>query len=94
MESALVFAKKITQIDNYSFKISWTDGKEQLLPLDHLQKNCPCISCQGQERNLLSSQDVRAAKIVSVGSYALRINFTSGCSRGIFTFSFLRTLGV
>ena len=94
MESFLVFARKIVQVDNYSFKITWTDEKEQIFPLSYLQRNCPCISCGEKERDPLCQEEVRATKVVSVGSYALRINFTSGCSRGIFTFHFLRTLGV
>lgn len=94
MESSLVFARQITQVDSHSFKIIWTDEKEQIFNLLELQKNCPCISCLEKEKELLPQKEVRALKISSVGSYALRINFTSGCSRGIFTFHFLRTLGV
>ena len=37
-------------------------------------------------------EDVRAKRITSVGRYALRIDFTSGCNSGIFGFDFLREL--
>ena len=94
MEFYPVFVREIVQVNNFFFKILWTDETEQLFSLRHLQNNCPCIACQGKERNISSQEEVRAIKIESVGSYALRINFTSGCSRGIFTFQFLRTLGV
>lgn len=86
----LVFAKEIRQVDNYIFMISWTDGKSDFFKLSYLQRKCPCSFCLGQGQGV--EEEVKAVRIISVGSYALQIEFTSGCSKGIFTFSFLRSL--
>ncbi len=84
----LIFVQKIHQIDNYSFAIHWMDQTVDQFLLSDLQKHCPCIQCCEKEN--VVQKEVRARQITSVGSYALRIEFTSGCSRGIFTFHFLR----
>jgi len=94
-----VFIQEIVQIDDYHFEILWTDGKRQSFRLSDLQKNCPCARCVNEETgerlvNLESIDErVRARKIQSVGRYALRIDYTSACSLGIYAFSRLRELG-
>ena len=45
-------------------------------------------SVQRGERKV--DENVRATKLWSVGRYALQIAFTSGCSQGIYHFSYLR----
>ena len=86
----LVLIRNLNQLSNDSFRILWSDDKHSIFHLADLQMKCPCARCQEciSEPNL----NVRAVKISSVGNYALRIDFTKGCSRGIFTFNFLRTL--
>lgn len=88
----LLLAKELKQVDNYSFAITWADGNKDFFRLSYLQKNCPCSLCRGQLPNV--EEDVKAIRILSVGSYALRIEFSSGCSRGIFAFPFLRSLSL
>ena len=44
-------------------------------------------------RDVNASDEVEALQIVNVGRYALKIDFTKGCSRGIYPFSLLRSLG-
>jgi DUF971 family protein len=83
--------KSIQQVDQKSFKIVWIDEKEGVFQLEDLQRACPCSSCETDKR--VVEREISATKIVSVGSYALRIDFTSGCSKGIFTYNFLRKLG-
>ena len=88
--------KKIEQKDNHAFSIEWNDGIIQSYPLDHLQKNCPCAACSsdGQASNHHNVQrDVKASRILNAGRYALRIEFTSGCSLGIYDFDLLRRIG-
>ena len=90
-----LFVRKIAQTDNQTFTIEWNDGISQLYFLPTLQEACPCAGChelkqQGKEQvNLL----VRAKKLYSVGRYALRVLFTSGCSSGIYDYSLLRRIG-
>lgn len=93
-----VFINKISQKDNYTFTIEWSDGIIGGYRLNILQKNCPCAKCNdemtGQRRvsEEVLQEDVRALRISSVGRYALRIQFTSGCSAGIFSYELLRGL--
>ena len=86
----LVFIKEFRQLDARRFQIDWNDDKYSIFELSFLQKNCPCARC----KEILNKKDseVSARKISSVGNYAIRIDFTKGCSRGVFTFDFLRTL--
>jgi DUF971 family protein len=86
-----LFIKSISQVDKSSFKITFSDEKKRLFRFSELQRVCPCSSCEKNER--IVDQEIGATKIASVGSYALRIDFTSGCSKGIFTYAFLRKLG-
>lgn len=93
-----VMIRQLRQIDNHSFSIEWSDGKVDQYRLSDLQRHCPCASCNDEttgrsivdEKTLKS--DVKAKRIMSVGRYALRIEFTSGCSTGIYPFNFLREL--
>ncbi len=86
----LVLIKELNQLTNDAFRILWSDGKYSVFCLADLQSNCPCARCQESVRE--KGVEVQAVKISSVGNYALRIDFKRGCSRGVFTFSFLRTL--
>jgi DUF971 family protein len=89
--------KSIRQIDNHSFQIEWSDGVQQEFLLHTLQKNCPCAACvdefTGQRLPARLDPHVKALRIKSIGRYALKVAFTSGCSTGIFHFEDLRKLG-
>ena len=96
MKAPAIFLKNIRQKNNHAFAIEWSDGKVFDYELSELQKNCPCALCVDQKdgKRLLDpssiKSDVRARKIISVGRYALKIQFTSGCSMGIYSFEMLR----
>ncbi|MBA3602716.1 MAG: DUF971 domain-containing protein [Parachlamydiaceae bacterium] len=94
--------RQIKQIDNHHFQIEWNDGAMITYHLKKLQKNCPCAGCVDESTGIrrstalpksLISEEVRARSINSVGRYALKVQFTSGCSAGIYDFAMLRTLG-
>lgn len=87
----LFFVKKIKQKDNFTFTIEWDDGQLQSFRLSNLQKHCPCANCY--ENKSKQNEEVKAHKIVSVGRYALRIYFTEGCSKGIYSYEQLRQIG-
>lgn len=95
---ASLFVSEIWQKNNHIFSIKWSDGVIQDFRLSDLQKNCPCAHCTDEMtgKRLLNPQtvsyDVRAVVIRSVGRYGLRIQFTSGCSTGIYSFDRLRNL--
>lgn len=89
---------KIQQKDNYTFTIHWNDGVIANYRLSELQKHCHCANCIDEitGKPILNKeaiqQDVRAVRIVSVGRYALRVQFTSGCSAGIYDYDLLYQL--
>lgn len=90
--------KSIKQKDNDTFSIVWNDQREQDFHLRDLQKSCPCANCvdEGTGQRLLDpksvKEDVRAIAIRNVGRYGLQIQFTSGCSMGIYSFEMLRQM--
>lgn len=91
--------KTIQQRDNCSFSILWNDEKTSVFRLADLQRACPCAGCVDEitGRRRILAEDVpealEAISIESVGRYALKIHFRSGCSRGIYHFNYLRQLG-
>lgn len=95
----LILVKSIRQQDNHTFSIEWSDGKNCSYRLSELQKQCPCAGCveEGTHKRVIDPSkiqpDVRAVRIVNVGRYALRIQFTHGCSNGIYSFDFLHQIG-
>lgn len=95
MNHKAFIVKKIDQIDNHAFSIEWADGVVTKYRLSDLQKACPCANCTdvkvvAAKKDEPLETDVRASSITSVGRYALRIQFTKGCSQGIFGFDMLR----
>lgn len=97
MSDPALVIKRLEQKDNHAFTIEWSDGQVNEYLLSHLQQHCPCANCvdeqTGKRRiDAKSFENVRAHRIVSIGRYALRIYFTSGCSAGIFSFEMLKAL--
>lgn len=84
-----VFISSISQRDDESFMIVWTDGSTTLHFLKDLQKQCPCAACQGSPT---VHEQLSCIRISSIGQYALKISFTSGCSKGIYTYELLRKM--
>lgn len=93
-----LFVRRIWQKDHYTFAIQWNDELIQDFRLCDLQRQCPCAYCTDEMtgKRLLDpkmvSDDVRAVVIRSIGRYGLRIQFTSGCSTGIYSFDRLRKM--
>ncbi len=99
MNAAISFrVKRLEQVDNHCFLIEWNDGRTDIYRLSQLQRHCPCAGCveehSGRRQVDPASVDdgVRGVKITSVGRYALRVQFASGCSNGIYGFDMLRAL--
>lgn len=93
-----LFIKEFNQIDPQSFSITWNDDEIQQFRLSDLQKQCPCASCvdetTGERVSNPESVDVNvgATAIDSVGRYAIKVHFTSGCSTGIYDYEMLRSM--
>lgn len=90
MTTAALAIVKIEQMDNQHFDVLWSDGIRMRYNLSHLQHKCPCVYCT---ENTPPFRDTSTKGIRNVGSYALRIDFTQGCTNGIYTYDYLRSLG-
>ena len=80
--------KKIINIfpgDHESFVIASSEGKFSLRYAE-VQKSCPCAHCQGMGK---VEKNVSAKQLGKVGNYAIYLQFTSGCSQGIYTWDHL-----
>lgn len=56
--------------------------------LSEIQKACPCENCKDNPHKRVD-EDVFCRRIFSVGCYALAIEFTSGCSNGVYPYAYL-----
>ncbi len=98
MTSRDILIRKIHQKDNHTFTIEWSDGCLADYRLSDLQRNCPCANCVDETSGkrvvdpATIRDDVRAVQMTNVGRYALRIQFTQGCSTGIYEFALLRKM--
>jgi len=92
-ESSEKTALSIKQKDNSTLLIHWNDGSIGEYRFSELQKNCPCANCvdetTGKRFPNSVREDVQVRNIQKVGRYALKFEFTSGCSSGIFSYEML-----
>jgi ATP-binding protein involved in chromosome partitioning len=92
------FISSIWQKDNNTFCVRWADGTLANYQLAELQAHCPCAGCvdevTGVRKAVLPSisKEIGAKKVCSVGRYAIKIEFESGCSHGIYDFALLRSI--
>lgn len=84
--------KEINKVDRTSFSILWSDGIHQTFSLADVQRHCPCAGCVDKKIENNSQSEVYAKRLSSVGRYALRIDFTTGCSAGIYDYPLLRRM--
>ncbi len=72
-----------TTIENRasSLFLAWPDDRAQSIDYAALQRRCPCAGCQGKG---MAKEDVVAKRLALVGQYALKIDFSTGCSNGIY----------
>ena len=72
-----------------SLKLFLRDGTQASLSAHLIQSHCPCANCMGDSSSLT---DVSLLDVSSVGRYALKFVFSSGCSSGIYSIESLRGL--
>ena len=80
-------------------EIDWADGQTTRYRHAVLRAFCPCAHCQGHQGPVrwpdgASEEDQALLGIEEVGSYAVRLVWADAHSTGIYTFRFLRALGV
>ena len=78
--------------------ISFDDGSAFELPFEYLRVHSPSAEVRGhgpgQEVLQTGKEGVDVRAIYPVGHYAIRIEFDDGHDTGIYTWSYLRELGV
>jgi len=88
--------RDIAQVDDRTLGVLWTDGRKDKIDVVELRRRCPCAVCidEWTRAQRLKPEDisesVRPVKIESVGSYALKVQFSDGHGTGIYTFQMLR----
>jgi len=92
------------QVIGEELAIKWDDGSETFVPLETMRRRCPCASCQGETDVLgnvytgperaLSANSWKLARLNNVGGYAVNPVWADGHDTGIFSFEYLRRLGV
>lgn len=59
--------------------------------LHELQKRCPCARCKLQKK---CDENVSLLEFSLIGRYAIKVSFSSGCSRGIYPITLLEDLAL
>jgi DUF971 family protein len=85
----MVYPIHLFQVSRYTFQIDWSDGTSDAYRLSDLQQRCPCQFCQkGQIKEV--DPLVLAQKIDVCGRFGIKIEFTSGCNHGVYSFEYLK----
>jgi DUF971 family protein len=76
--------------------IIWRDGTRQQWPHALLRAHCKCTHCQSQRLLAVAPEAAPAALRVEqlrmIGNYGLQLVFSDGHERGIYPWSYLRSL--
>lgn len=92
----MIFMVAFRQTGPDQLEIDWSDRQTTRLTLDQIQQSCPCASCkqtrQETIKNVAQDKPLSARRVRSVGRYAIRVEFTFGCSQGIYSYDQLRSL--
>jgi DUF971 family protein len=81
-----------------SLGVDWSDGNRTALPYRWLRGQCPCARCVDEWTGVRTTGeadvpfDVEPVRVVSVGRYALRIDWNDGHDSGIYGYEYLRDL--
>ena len=81
-------------------KIDWKDGHLSEYGLQYLRDKCPCATCTGAHGTpprqsspfQMYQPALKILSVESVGSYAIKINWSDGHSTGIYSFEHFREI--
>ena len=84
--------------DKRSLTISFDDGEAFDLSAEYLRVTSPSAEVQGhspaQRKTVPGKRNIEIMKMEPVGNYAVRITFTDLHDTGIFSWAYLRELGI
>ncbi|RON33755.1 DUF971 domain-containing protein [Pseudomonas brassicacearum] len=75
-------------------RLSWPDGREQLLDHAELRRQCPCSQCRAfrlQGLRVKVDERIRVIELNQQG-YGLQLIFSDGHERGIYPWPYLANL--
>ena len=78
--------------------ISWNDGTVSEYGVRFLRSSCPCAACVNEwtgEKMLDEARipkDIKAARLLSVGRYAMAIHWSDGHKTGIYAYDYLKKI--
>ena len=78
--------------------IEWNDGSKAEYPVRFLRTSCPCAACVNEwtgEKMLDEARipkDIKPARLLSVGRYAMAIHWSDGHKTGIYAYDYLKKL--
>lgn len=94
----------IQSIDLFRTEVAfvWKDKSTTIIKNFRLRQLCPCAFCSGERdvfgnqyggNNIKKEEDIKIIRFDIVGHYGLQFFFSDGHKDGIYTFSFLKSLG-
>jgi DUF971 family protein len=79
-------------------EVAWEDGTRYALPFEYLRVHSPSAEIRGHgggEGKLeLAKESVLVTRVEPIGVYAVRLHFDDGHNSGLFSWDYLRELGV
>ena len=88
----------ISQADERTMQIDWSDGTQSRYDVFDLRVACPCANCVDEMtgKRLLDpatvDKNVKPKSIYSVGNYAMQIQWSDGHDTGIYSWKRLKAL--
>ena len=94
-----MFPKLIKLIGKKDLKIVWSDDSESIISLMQMRKRCPCATCNAEREQqsstfipIFSNNQITAAQIKQVGTYAISVVWNDGHSTGIYEYPFFKRI--
>jgi DUF971 family protein len=91
------------QVIGNELALAWNDETESYFALEFLRRACPCAACGGEPdvlgnvsrpRVTYTDKSFQLVGFDLVGGYALQPRWADGHSSGIYSFTYLRRLGL
>jgi len=82
--------------DRHRLRLSWCDGDRMTLGAEDMRLACRCAWCTRARIDGTFEARFEGASIASIeliGDYAINIRFADGHARGIFPWTYLRSIG-
>jgi DUF971 family protein len=83
--------------------LRWSDGAETYIPLELFRRRCPCAQCAGETDVLgnvykggdegFTPASFQLKRCAVVGGYGIQPEWMDGHGYGIYSFTYLRSMG-